>query len=123
MKESVLNCYPYGGVLMSVEITLTLKDIMWFLIGIGAIILIIYLVVLLKNLLQTVKKTNQILDDTSVVTNITATRATEVNGAVSDLAVSLGAVANSFKGNQSFMSAISTLVNAIGSLKSLLRDK
>ena len=108
---------------MSVEITLTLKDIMWFLIGIGAIILIIYLVVLLKNLLQTVKKTNQILDDTSVVTNITATRATEVNGAVSDLVVSLGAVANSFKGNQSFMSAISTLVNAEGSLKSLLRDK
>jgi hypothetical protein len=108
---------------MSVEITLTLKDILWFLIGIGAIILIIYLVVLLKNLLQTVKKTNSILEDASVVTNITATRATEVNGAVSDLTSSLGAMANGFKGNQSFMTAASTLVNAIGSLKSLLKDK
>lgn len=108
---------------MSVEITLTLKDIIWFLIGIGAIVLIIYVAVLLKNLLQTVKKTNRILDDASVVTNITANRATEVNGAVSDLAGSLGAVANSFKGNQNFMAAFSNLINAIGSLKSLLRDK
>lgn len=108
---------------MSVEITLTLKDILWFLIGIGALILIIYLVVLLKNLLQTVKKTNLILDDANVVSNITATRATEVNGAVSDLAGSLGLVAKSFKGNQNFMAAFSTLVNALGSLKSLLKDK
>lgn len=108
---------------MSVEITLTLKDILWFLIGIGAIILIIYLAILLKNLLQTVKKTNRILDDATVVTNITATRATEVNGAVSDLAGALSSVANSFKGNQNTMAAFSTLVNAIGSLKSLLKDK
>lgn len=108
---------------MSLEITLTLKDILWFLIGIGAIILIVYLVVLLKNLLQTIKKTNEILEDASVVSNITATRATEVNGAVSEVAGALGAVANGFKGNQNFMTAFSTLVNAAGSLKSLLRDK
>jgi ABC-type transporter Mla subunit MlaD len=108
---------------MSFEITLTLKDILWFFIGLGAIVLLIYLIVLFKNLLQTVKKTNLILDDANVVTKITASRATEVNEAVSDLSGALGSVANSFKGNQSTMAAFSNLVNALASLKGLLKNK
>ena len=108
---------------MSLEITLTLKDILWFLIGVGAIIFLIYLIVLFKNLLQTVKKTNQILDDANVVTKITANRATEVNEAVSDLSGALASVANSFRGNQSTMAALSNLVNALSSLKGLLKNK
>lgn len=106
---------------MAIELTLTLKDLILFIIGIGAIVLIIYLIVLFRNLIITVKKANKILDDTNVVTSITASRATEVNGVVDDVVGALGSVATSVRGNQSTMAAVSTLVNALGSLRKILK--
>jgi len=106
---------------MAVEFTLTLKDLFLLIIGIGAIVLLIYLIVLFKNLIVTVKKANKILDDANVVTSITASRATEVNGVVDDVVGALGSVATSVKGNQSTMAAVSTLINALGSLRKIIK--
>lgn len=106
---------------MAIEFTLTLKDLILLIIGIGGIILIVYLIILFKKLTVTIDKANKILDDTNVVTSITASRATEVNGVVDDVVGALGAVATSVKGNQSTMAAVSTLVNAIGSLRKILK--
>ncbi len=106
---------------MAVEFTLTLKDLFLLVIGIGAIVLLVYLIVLFKNLIVTVKKANKILDDANVVTSITASRATEVNGVVDDVVGALGSVANSVKGNQSTMAAVSTLINALGSLRKIIK--
>lgn len=106
---------------MAIELTLTLKDLILFIISIGAIVLIIYLIVLFRNLIITVKKANKILDDTNVVTAITASRATEVNSVVDDVVGALGSVATSVRGNQSTMAAVSTLVNALGSLRKILK--
>lgn len=106
---------------MAVEFTLTLKDLFLLIIGIGAIVLLVYLIVLFKNLIVTVKKANKILDDANVVTSITASRATEVNGVVDDVVGALGSVANSVKGNQSTMAAVSTLINALGSLRKIIK--
>lgn len=106
---------------MAIEFTLTLKDLILLIIGIGAIVLLIYLIVLFKNLTVTVKKANKILDDTNVVTSITASRATEVNGVVDDVVGALGSVATSVRGNQSTMAAVSTLINALGSLRKIIK--
>lgn len=106
---------------MAIEFTLTLKDLILLIIGIGGIVLIIYLIILFKKLTVTIDKANKILDDTNVVTSITASRATEVNGVVDDVIGALGSVATSVKGNQSTMAAVSTLVNAIGSLRKILK--
>ncbi len=106
---------------MSIEFTLTLKDLILLIMGIGGIVLIIYLIMLLKKLIVTIDKANKILDDTNVVTSITASRATEINGVVDDVVGALSSVATSVKGNQSTMAAVSTLVNAIGSLRKILK--
>jgi len=106
---------------MAIEFTLTLKDLILLIIGIGGIVLIIYLIILFKKLTVTIDKANKILDDTNVVTSITASRATEVNGVVDDVIGALGSVATSVKGNQSTMAAVSTLVNAMGSLRKILK--
>ncbi len=106
---------------MAIEFTLTLKDLILLIIGIGGIVLIIYLIILFKKLTVTIDKANKILDDTNVVTSITASRATEVNGVVDDVIGALGSVATSVKGNQSTMAAVSTLINAIGSLRKILK--
>jgi hypothetical protein len=102
------------------EITLSLKDVGLILIGIGLIALLMYCVVLVKNLIYSVKLTNQILEDAKVITSITAAKAKEIDSIVGDVSISLGTLAESIKGNQSVIKALSTIVNTLGAIKSLL---
>lgn len=108
---------------MTTEITVSIKDIMLFILGIGGVVLIFYLAALLAGLRKTIKKVDAILDDTNIVSKIAATRATEVNLAVTDLSVALLGIARNLKGNQSKVSAVSNIVNSLSSLKGLLKDK
>jgi len=102
------------------EITLSLKDMGLILIGIGLIVLLMYCVVLVKNLIYSIKLTNKILEDSKVITSIAAEKAKEIDSIVGDVSVSLGTLAESIKGNQSVLKALSTIVNTLGSIKSLL---
>ena len=108
---------------MTTEITVSIKDIMLFILGIGGVVLIFYLAALLAGLRKTIKKVYANLDDTNIVSKIAATRATEVNLAVTDLSVALLGIARNLKGNQSKVSAVSNIVNSLSSLKGLLKDK
>lgn len=101
------------------EITLSLKDMGILLIGIGIIILIIYCIVLVKNLINTIKLTNNILEDSQVITSIAADRAKEIDSIVGDVSESVGSIADSIRGNQSTLKALSTIINSLGALKSL----
>lgn len=105
------------------EITLSLKDMGILLIGIGFIVLLIYCVVLVKNLINSVKLTNKILEDSQVITSIAADRAKEVDSIVGDVAESVGSIAESIRGNQSTLKALSSIINSLGALKSLLDKK
>ena len=102
------------------EITLTLQDLGLLIIGVGLIVLIGYCISLVKNLVTTIKHTNKILEDTKIITDIAATRATDVDKIVGDVSVSVSTLANNLKGNQSTIKAISTIISAIGSMRKLL---
>lgn len=108
---------------MSVEFTLTVKDIILLLIGIGIIVLVFYLIALSKNLLVTIKKTNSILSDANTVSKIASDRAVEVNGAVSEFSQAMGVVAKNFKGNETNFAALSNLVKALVSLIGIFKKK
>lgn len=105
------------------EITLSLKDMGLLLIGIGLIVLLMYSIMLVKNLVYSIKLTNQILEDSKVISSIAADRAKEVDSIVGDVSISLGSFAESIKGNQSTLKALSTIVNTVGALKSLFNKK
>jgi len=105
------------------EITLSLKDMGMILIGIGLIVLIMYFVVLVKNLINTIKLTNQILEDSKVITSIAADRAKEIDSIVGDVSVTVGSLTESIKGNQSALKALSIIVNTFGAIKSLINKE
>ncbi|MBK5245648.1 MAG: hypothetical protein JJE49_00080 [Peptostreptococcaceae bacterium] len=105
------------------EITLSLKDMGILLIGIGLIVLLMYSIVFVKNLIQTIKVTNKILEDSKVITSIAADRAKEIDSIVGDVSVSVGSITESIKGNQSALKALSTIVNTFGAIKSLFNKE
>jgi len=105
------------------EITLSLKDMGLILIGIGLIVLLMYCVVLVKNLVYSIKLANQILEDSKVITSIAADRAKEIDSIVGDVSVSVGSFAESIKGNQSALKALTIIVNTLGAIKSLINKE
>ena len=105
------------------EITLSLKDMGLILIGTGLIVLLIYCIVLVKNLIYSIKLANQILEDSKVITSIAADRAKKIDSIVGDVSVSVGSFAESIKGNQSALKALTIIVNTLGAIKSLFNKE
>ena len=102
------------------DVTITLKDAGLIIMGVGLIILIGYSIAFMKNLVQSVKHTNKILEDTRIITKIAAGRAKDVDQAVSDIAFSVGSVSDMLKGNQNIISALTSVINAIVSLRNII---
>lgn len=105
------------------EITLSLKDMGMLLIGIGLIVLLMYFIILVKNMIYSIKLTNKILEDSKVITSIAAERAKEIDSVVGDISVTIGSITDSIKGNQSTLKALSTIVNTVGAIKSLFNKE
>jgi hypothetical protein len=101
---------------------ITLRDAGLIILGIGLIILVFYGAYLIKNLSATVKSVNKILADTEVISEIAARRSKDVDKLIGDATESMGSLADIIKGNQSAIAALTSLVNALGSLKNLFRD-
>jgi hypothetical protein len=59
-----------------------------------------------------------------VISEIAAKRSKDVDKLISDATESMGSLADIVKGNQSTIAALTSIVNALGSLKNLVsRDK
>lgn len=102
------------------DTTITLGDAGLILIGLAVLVLIIYCIVFVKNLIPAVKNMNKILENAQVISGIAAENAQEMNKIISDFSSSVGKISDIIKGNQSVVAALTSLVNAVGSLKNLL---
>jgi uncharacterized protein YoxC len=87
------------------------------LLGIGGVILIIYLIVLVRNLNETLKKANVVIDEAHVITEIAAKRAQEVDGVFDDISSSVKSISENLKGNINFAKVIAAVVNLGTSIK------
>lgn len=103
------------------DTTITLKDAGLILIGVGLIVLIAYCIAFMKNLIVTVKQTNKILQDAQVVSKIAADKTKEAEKVIGEVVSSFGSVAGIVKGNQSMVAALTSIVNALASLKNLIK--
>lgn len=103
------------------DTTISLGDAGLILIGLAVLVLLIYCIIFVKNLIPAVKNMSKILEDTQVISGIAANNAKEVDKIIIDLSSSVGSISDIIKGNQSVVSAVTSLINAIGSLKNLLQ--
>jgi ABC-type transporter Mla subunit MlaD len=104
---------------MDTAISITLGDLAFILIGGALFILLVYCILLLKNLLPSVKVLSKILADVEVVTDVTASSTKEIQKAVVELSSSAGVFAKAIKDNQNVISALTSVVNALRSLQNL----
>lgn len=103
--------------------TITLGDAGLILIGLAALVLLLYCIAFVRNLIPAIKNVNKILEDSKVISGIAADKAKEVDKIVDDLSSSIGSISNIIKGNQSVVAALTSLINAIGSLKNLFQKE
>ncbi|MDR2133017.1 MAG: hypothetical protein LBP30_06690 [Clostridiales Family XIII bacterium] len=101
---------------------ITMKDAGLILLGVGLIILVFYAAYLIKNLITTVKSVNKILADAEVISEIAARRGKDVDKLIGEATESVSGLADIIKGNQSTIAALTSIVNALGSLKNLFGD-
>jgi hypothetical protein len=102
------------------DTTIRLGDAGLILIGLALLVLLIYCIVFVKNLIPVIKNVNKILEDSRVVSGIAADNAKDLDKVIHDLSTSVGSISDVIKGNQSVVAALTSLINAIGSLKNLL---
>lgn len=106
------------------NIQITLGDAGMILIGLGIIILLFYCILLIKNLIPSAKSLAKIMRDAEIASGVAAEGAEEAKKIVSDVSNSVSIVADVLKNNQSTVSALTNLANALGSFKNLMsKDK
>ena len=74
------------------EITISIQELVLLILGIAAIVLLFYLIGLIKNLIETVKHANKVLEDTEIITSVAAEKAQELDGVIDDAVSSISAI-------------------------------
>ncbi len=102
--------------------TITLKELIMIIIGIGILVLIAYLIKLVKALTETCLRTNKVLEDVEVISAIASEKAQKIDDIADDAIESIGVIADIVKGNQSSVKAATNLVNSLASIRNLMKE-
>lgn len=108
-------------------VTVDIRQLIIMLLLVALIVLVIYLVVLTAKAIQTLKKTNQVLDDAKRISTVAAEK-TEAMGVAADEAEdALKSIADAVRANSSLIDKASNIGMGISSLvdifSSLRTDK
>lgn len=104
-------------------ITLSLMDVLKYLCLIAGIVALVYLAMVFKNLVQTIKLTNRVMEDTTRVSGIVANRTEEVDGLISDFAEGASGFRKSVKDGDGLLGTLTSLIGAITQLAKTLKGR
>ena len=104
-------------------VTLSLKDIILFILFICLIVMVIFATVLIAKIIPTVKQLNEVLKDTKEITEVAKKRVNDVDGIVDDVSISMGGVAKALKGEENLMQSLSSVSKAVTSLVGLMKKE
>ncbi len=103
-------------------ITIDVKSALIYLLLVGLIVFVIYLTVMAKNLIQTVKSLNEVLKDTETVTKIASDRIVQFDGVADDVQSAVSDVANAIKGQQNLIGTVSNIIKSFGSIAAICKN-
>ncbi len=109
------------GLMMSV--TIDIKVLALVVIAAAVVVLIAYLIKLLRRLIVTVERTNKILKDVEVVSEIAADRSKDVDGIISNVSDSVESVKDALSGKENMFTALTSFVKSLMMLKNAASDK
>ena len=102
-------------------ISLTLTELLLGLLIIAGIVVLVYLAIVLKNLVPTLKSVANITAETEVIIKDVKDKTEGLGDTLADTVEAIGDVNRAFQGNQSVLNAATNLVNAATSLAGLTR--
>ena len=102
-------------------ISLTLTELLLGLLIIAGIVVLVYLAIVLKNLIPTLKNVANITAETDIIVKEVHEKTEGLGDTLADTVSALGDVNRAFKGNQSMVGAATNLVNAATSLAGLTK--
>ncbi|MGN0658858.1 MAG: hypothetical protein ACI4LA_04560 [Emergencia sp.] len=102
-------------------VTIDVKSALIFLLLAALIVLVVYLIIIARNLVKTIKETNKILEDASVISGVAAEKSVQIDGIVSDVQSAVSDLSQAVKGQQNMMGAAANLVKALGSLVAIFK--
>ena len=103
--------------MVTIDVRTTL---IWLLLA-ARVMLVVYLIVAVKNLVTTIKKTNKILEDAAVISEVAAKKAVEVDEIVGDVHGVVSDLAKAVQGT-STIGAVTNVVKAAGSVASTVKQ-
>ncbi len=103
-------------------ITIDVKTTLICLVLVILALLLIYLIVVAKNLVTTLQKVNKVLDDVQVISAVTSDKVSQVDGIVGDLSGAFGDVASAVKGNHNLVGAVTNMGKAVASTVSYFKN-
>ena len=106
---------------MQVNLTITWEGVLLSVLAIAGICLLVYLIILLRKVIETLREVDQILADAKVISAVAADKAQKVDGIIDGAADTVGPVVNAIKGNQSMVSAATNFVNATSSFANIMK--
>ena len=99
------------------NVTIDLKILALLIISIAVVVLIIYLIQVMRRLLVTLDKTNKILTDAEIISDIAANRSKDVDGIISNVSESVASVSEAVKGNKNAFAAAAAVAKAVMAVK------
>lgn len=104
-------------------ITITPQGVAWFIIAVLAMVFLIYLILLLRKLIGTLKKVDLLLEDAKSITEVASKRTNDVDNMVDGVVETVGIMTDAIKGNQNIAKAASSVVNAAATCVGILKGK
>ena len=104
-------------------ITLTPQTVAWFIIAVLAMVLLVYLILLLRKIIGTLKVVDTLLEDAKSMTEVASRRTKDIDGMVDGIVEAAGIMPDGVKGNQNKAKAASGIVNATASCVGIIKSK
>ncbi len=103
--------------------TISLKELGIALLVIAAVVMLVYLTKLFKKLIVTAEKSNEILDDIKVMTEIAEKRSQDLDNIIDNVSGSVEGISEAIKGNETLLKQLSAIAAAVSSIVGIFNGK
>ena len=104
-------------------ITITLKGMILTILAVLGMILLVYLILLIRKLIGTLKGVDAVLKDAKTVSSVAADQAENLDDVIEGAALAVGTITDAISGNQSIVAAFTSVVNTISSVIGMIRGE
>lgn len=105
------------------DYALTLKDLFFILLGVGILVLIIYVILFFKNLIVSIKSLNVVMKDVEEITSVAASRTKDVDKVITNVTETVETLTENIRGNKSTVGFIGKAISFLTSLKGFISKK